>query len=209
MKITWLGHSCFKIEKDGYTIITDPYEDGSVPGLGNVRGFTNKVLKSHDHHDHNAAYNLRTVRAEAEPPIITMIDTFHDDVKGAKRGKNRIHIMEFEDEKIAHFGDLGCDLTPEEEEQLKRLDVVMIPVGGYYTIDGKQAADIIKRINPKIVIPMHFKDENAGFGYDVISTVDEFVNECGRKLITPGDTLDTKECEDGTVAVLVPKLINK
>ncbi len=209
MKITWIGHSCFKIEKDGFTIITDPYEDASVPGLENIREFANMVLKSHDHHDHNAAYNVKVVRCDAPAPKVTVIDTYHDDVKGAKRGKNRIHIIEFEGEKAAHFGDIGCDITPYEEEQLKGLDIVMIPVGGYYTIDAKKALDIINRINPKIVIPMHFRDDKEGFGFDVISTADEFVKESGRKLLTPGCMLDTSECEEDIVAVLVPKMLKK
>ena len=177
MTITWIGHSCFKIESNGFTLILDPYEDGYVPGLKPLRETADMVLCSHDHGDHNAKDLVEIKEGKNCPFTITTIDTFHDEVQGAKRGPDKIHIIDDGNVRIAHLGDLGCELEDEQIQQLKDLDVCMIPVGGYYTIDGKQAAELVHLIQPKIVIPMHYRNDKAGFGFDVISTVEDFA-EC-------------------------------
>lgn len=178
MKITWIGHSCFKIEKDDYAIIIDPYADGSVPGYSPIREKADMVLCTHEHADHNFRDGVELIERTGIPfniPFnIEVIDTYHDEVRGAKRGPNKIYIIDDGETRVAHFGDLGCDLTPDQIEKLQNLDAAMIPVGGFFTIDAKQAAALVSVLNPKTVIPMHYRSDAEYFGYDVIGTVAEF-----------------------------------
>ena len=134
MKLTWLGHSCFKMESNGYTVILDPYEDDYVPGLAPVRETADAVFCSHEHSDHNGRETV-TLKQDGvlSPFTITEIHTWHDDARGTKRGSNCIRIFDDGTYRVAHLGDLGCELEPEQIEQLKGLDAVMIPVGGFYT----------------------------------------------------------------------------
>lgn len=196
MKITYLGHSCFKIETKGVTIVTDPYEPGSVPGLKPLEGIAaDIVLPSHEHGDHHGVgcIELKADSEAKEAVTITHIDTWHDEVKGAKRGPNRISIIDDGEFKIAHLGDLGCELEPEQKEMLKLIDCIMTPVGGFFTIDAQQAAALIKEVDPKIVIPMHFRNDEKHFGYDVIGPVDDFVKAMGNAVFT-----ETSAVELGT-----------
>ena len=208
-KITWIGHSCFKIEADGFAIVTDPYEDGSVPGLGPVREQANLVLASHEHFDHNARQLVKVEETADCPFRITEIATWHDEVQGAKRGPNTIYIMETEGFKIAHLGDLGCDLDEEQIGQLKGLDVCLIPVGGFFTIDGLQAAELIKKIRPKAAVPMHYRDGAAGFGFDAISEVDVFAGQFDSVCRLPGSVLDPDDLPDAQVVILRPQNAEK
>mgnify|MGYP000878371737 CR=1 FL=1 len=158
MKLTWLGHSCFKMESNGYTIILDPYEDGYVPGLAPVRETADAVFCSHEHSDHNGRETV-TLKQDGvlSPFTITEIHTWHDDARGTKRGSNCIRIFNDGTYHVAHLGDLGCELESEQIEALKGLDAVMIPVGGFYTIDAKQAKALIDQIQPRVTLPMHYR----------------------------------------------------
>lgn len=170
MKIIWHGHSCFEITgKDG-TIVFDPYQANSVPGLNPLKLKANLVLCSHEHEDHNARNCVETTAKDFK---VTCIETYHDHHQGSRRGKNTVHIVEFEDMKIVHMGDIGCMM--DDVSKLKNCDVLMIPIGGYYTIDTKEALKYIERIQPRIVIPMHYRSHE--FGYDVLSTNEEFIQE--------------------------------
>ncbi len=204
MKITWIGHSCFKIEKDGFTVITDPYEDDNVPGYKPLREEANLVICSHDHGDHNARDLVKVEEGKENPFTITYIDTWHDEVQGAKRGPSRIYILDDGENKIAHMGDIGCDLTLEQMDQLRDLDCMLIPVGGFFTIDGLQAAALVKELNPRIAIPMHYRDAEKGFGYPDTDTVDEFVNTVGDVYFSSGSELETTEPQPAQVIVLTP-----
>lgn len=192
--IKWHGHSCFSVTADNYTIVLDPFADGSVPGIGNIRPEANAVLCSHGHSDHGCT-EVVTVTEKANSPFhILKIDTYHDDAQGTKRGENRIHILKADGIRIVHLGDLGCMLTPEQTELLKKADVLMIPVGGFYTIDAAQAREIVSILDPKIVIPMHYRSDT--FGYPVIGRLEEFTNYYNNIVNYTGDTLvidkDTK-----------------
>ena len=173
-KITlkWHGHSCFSVTADDYTIVLDPFADGSVPGLPNLELHANCVLCSHQHSDHGCTDVVTVTEQENSPFRILKIDTFHDDEQGAKRGPNRIHILEVYGMRIVHFGDLGCMLTSEQIDLLKKADVLMIPVGGFYTIDADQAKEIVSVLGPNVVIPMHYRSDS--FGYPVIGRLEEF-----------------------------------
>lgn len=205
MTITWIGHSCFRIEQDGYVIITDPYEDGSVPGLKPLREEADMVLCSHEHGDHNARKLVEIIQGRTCPFRISKIETWHDDVKGAKRGPNLIHIMEADGMKVVHFGDLGCALEKDQIDALKGADICLIPVGGFFTIDGKQAAALIKEIGPKAVIPMHYRDDQAGFGFSVIDTVDTFASQMEHVCRLEESTVDAEALPGGQVIILRPR----
>ena len=205
MKITWIGHACFKIESNGYTLILDPYEDGYVPGLKPLRETADLVLCSHEHGDHNARDLVEITEGKSCPFSITTIDTFHDEVQGAKRGPDTIHIIDDGSFRIAHLGDLGCELEDEQIRQLKNLDVCMIPVGGHYTIDGKQAAELVHQIQPGVVIPMHYRDDEAGFGFDVISTVEDFADRMDSVVRLDQSTISADDLPDAQVLILSPR----
>ena len=177
MKITWIGHSCFRVETKDWSLVLDPYADGSVPGYRPVRERANQVLCSHEHGDHNARSCVTVVPpAEGAVPLqVTDLPSYHDDVKGAKRGPNTIRLISDGVHRIAHLGDLGCEPEPEQMEALTGLDLLMIPVGGFFTIDAAQAAGLVRELKPKRVIPMHYR--SAEGGYDVISTVEPFLRE--------------------------------
>lgn len=190
MKITWLGHSCFKIESKGCSVVLDPYQDGKVPGYTPVRETADQVLCSHGHGDHCGVECVTLRQGGTSPFTVETIDTWHDDQQGALRGTDTIHILDDGQCRIAHLGDLGCELTAEQKEKLKGLTALLIPVGGYYTIDAAQANKLAGELAPTVVIPMHYRGE--GFGYDVIGTLDAFtalrsdVKEYGSELeLTP------------------------
>ncbi len=187
IQITWLGHSCFLVKSHGFSVVVDPYEDGSVPGLPPLRVEADEVLCSHDHHDHGARETVTLRSGQSSPFRIETMDTWHDDKQGALRGPNRIHILDDGEFRIAHLGDLGCRLTDLEGKKLKDLDVLLIPVGGYYTIDAVQAHELAERLSPRILIPMHYRGE--GFGYDSLGTLEEFTGLRKDKRVYDGPTL--------------------
>ena len=176
LTLTWIGHSCFKLDRGDYTVVFDPYEDGYVPGCPLVRESADLVLCSHDHKDHGASHLVKRIEGRKNPFQIQVIHTWHDDQKGALRGRNQIHILDDGTFRMAHMGDLGCKLTVEEMKQLRGLDLMLIPVGGYYTIDAKQAKALVEQVKPRIVVPMHYRGE--GFGYDVLGTVKDYTDLC-------------------------------
>ncbi len=195
MQITWLGHSCFRIVENDYTIILDPYAPGSVPGLLPLNESAHLVLCSHEHADHHGTDSIHMLPADRENPFsISRIPTWHDEVKGKKRGKNDILILHKSDKTVVHLGDLGTTLTPEELNLVRGCDVLMIPVGGYFTIDAETAARLVKEIAPAVTIPMHYHSEK--FGYDVLSSVDDF-------------TALLPDCETLNASTLDPDIVRK
>lgn len=203
MKITWLGHSCFKIESQGYQIVLDPYQEGRVPGYKPIRERADQVLCSHGHGDH-CAVECVTLRSGTHSPFsVETIDTWHDGEQGALRGANTIHILNDGQCRIAHLGDLGCALTLEQERKLSELDALLIPVGGHYTIDAAQARRIVDQLAPRVVIPMHYR--GTGFGYDVIGTLDQFAGLCGDIVTYPSSELELTPQTQKQTAILQPK----
>ncbi len=171
MKIQWHGHSCFSVEAEGYTVVFDPYEDNNVPGLAPLRLTADAVYCSHEHNDHNAR-DLVTLSGRDCALQIDTIPTFHDDALGEKRGKNTIHILSVDGMRIAHMGDLGHIPGPKHMMMLQGLDAMLIPVGGYYTIDAATAQEIVSLVSPRVVIPMHYR--LGKMGYDVIGELSHF-----------------------------------
>ena len=134
-----------------------------------------------------------------------MKKTCHDEAQGAKRGPDTIHIIDDGNIRIAHLGDLGCELEEEQIDQLKKLDVCLIPVGGYYTIDGKQAAELVHLIQPKTIIPMHYRDDKAGFGFDVISIVEDFAECMDSVTRLDQSSIFVDDLPDAQVVILSPR----
>ena len=174
VKIKYVGHACFKLTYHGTEIVLDPYEDGFVEEFAPVREDAHYVFCSHDHYDHNhvAAVSLHPVTA-GTPFTVDQLEIPHDDAGGSKRGMNTIRIFTFGDIKIAHMGDAGRVLTQEEAARLAGLDCILIPVGGFYTIDAKEAKFIIEQTNPRVVVPMHYRSSDRGVAD--ISTLEPFV----------------------------------
>lgn len=184
--IRWLGHAAYKISKGDYSIVLDPFAPGSVPGFRDIRETANEVLCSHGHHDHNYTEAV-TLLPETEPAFtVTKIASWHDDAQGTKRGPNTIHILEFDGVRIVHLGDLGCALTQEQAAQLKGADVVLIPVGGFYTINAKEAKAVLEQIKPKAAIPMHYRTGNTGLS--AIALLDDFLALYDSHTQLDGDT---------------------
>jgi len=174
MKIQYLGHACFKIISTGGELVIDPYKDGSVDGLAPLRETADKVICTHQHADHSGTECIE-LSGNACNLEVTEIASWHDDQQGALRGPNTMFVIEGEGLRLAHLGDLGCALDDTQKAQLANLDVLMLPVGGYFTIDARQAAAIAKELRPKYIIPMHYRGD--GFGYSVLATVDDFLAE--------------------------------
>ncbi len=184
MKITWHGQSCFKIVTKDTTIITDPFSKDI--GLKPPHYEANIVTISHDHYDHNNVSALRgepfvikgAGEYELRDIVILGINSFHDQKEGKERGPNTIYVIEAEDNmRICHLGDLGQkELTDEQIDAIGDIDILMIPVGGVYTIDSEEAANIINAIEPKIVIPMHYKIPGLNIK---LGEIDDFLKEMG------------------------------
>lgn len=209
MKVTWIGHSCFKLEEKGYTIVIDPYEADSIPGLTPVHEKANEVLKSHDHYDHNALDSVEIIEGGESPFKISTIETYHDDSQGAERGKTLIHIFETEDRKVAHLGDLGCELTDDQMAQLADIDLIMIPVGGIYTLDAAQAAQLTVDLNARWTIPMHYRSQESEFGLPELGTVYDYSLRLHDVWVNSIHTLDLNDNYAARVVVLQPQNMKK
>jgi len=184
MKIKFYGHAAFLITSDqGVNIITDPYESGAYGGqlaYGQIKDRADIVLTSHDHADHNDTKSLpgspEIVKGSGSKTVkgisIKGISTYHDPSKGSERGANTIFTFSIDGMKICHLGDLGHILSEKELAEIGAVDVLLIPVGGYFTIDPIEATRVAEQIKPKILIPMHFKTEKCGFP---IAQVEDFL----------------------------------
>ncbi len=188
MDITWLGHSCFRIKGSHATVITDPYPPTLGYSLGKVAARV--VTISHQHPGHSYVQGIsdepRVVAGPGEYEIggvlIIGIPTFHDGTGGKERGKNTAYLMEIDEVTVCHLGDIGHVLTTEQAEELDNVDVLLLPVGGVSTINATMAAEVVRQIEPKIVIPMHYKTEALTRELD---PVDRFLKEMGAKEIEP------------------------
>lgn len=171
MQITWLGHSCFQIASGGSSLVLDPYSDGAVPGLLPLNAEADAVYCSHDHRDHGARDKIRLTGRPCTLAV-QAIDCFHDEKQGALRGKNRIHIVSDGALRAAHLGDLGHIPDAATLEALHGVDALLIPVGGYYTIDAETANRLCELIAPRVVIPMHYR--LGAMGYKEIAELSAF-----------------------------------
>jgi L-ascorbate metabolism protein UlaG (beta-lactamase superfamily) len=186
--ITWLGHSCFRIRGSQAVIITDPF----TPDTGYTMGkqTASIVTVSHPHPSHSYSEGVsgdyRLVKGPGEYEIsgvlILGIATYHDSVKGQSRGKNTVYLMEIEGVAICHLGDIGHVLGDEQVEEMGNVDVLLLPVGGVSTINAAMGAEIIRKLEPKVVIPMHYKTPQTERD---LEPVDNFLKEMGLAQVEP------------------------
>ena len=198
MRITWYGHSAFLVEAgDGTRIILDPYRSGAFGGgiaYAPIDDPADAVIATHTHEDHGAvdtipggpAVYVEPTSARAGSVRITGIPVQHDPSGGSERGRNTIVVLDDSGVRLAHLGDLGHELDRSTVEQIGRVDVVMVPVGGYFTIDAAQAAQVVAALAPRVVIPMHYKTPKCGFPID---SVDGFLATQPLVETLPGSTL--------------------
>lgn len=187
MDITYFGHSSFKIKTRSASVITDPFDSKEV-GL-KFQGVEGEIVTvSHNHADHNAVAKVSSVKkivngpGEYEISGITLMGyrSFHDASKGDERGENTIYVIEAEGLRIVHLGDLGHQLSDVLIDEIGDVDILMIPVGGFFTIGPKEATEIINKIGSRFVIPMHYKATgmNPILG-DKLLPVEDFLKESG------------------------------
>jgi L-ascorbate metabolism protein UlaG (beta-lactamase superfamily) len=214
MNIQYYGHSCFKITTkpagratEDVTMFFDPF-DKSV-GLRPPQGQADIVFVTHQHPDHNNVEALKgnpiIIDTPGEYSIkginVTGMDSFHDTENGAERGHNTIFLLESEDLKLCFLGDLGTDLTAQQIEEIEA-DVLFIPVGGTYTIDGKKAAELARKIEPKIIIPMHYKMKDSSAKIDDEKKFCSEMGNCSKNNVSKIN-LKKKDIEDKTMEVIV------
>ena len=177
MKITWLGHSCFLLEDSkGIKLLTDPFD--ATLGYEIYRGNPNIVTISHQHFDHNYVEELvgnykiiNEVGTYASYDIpIKGTPSYHDKHKGSKRGDNIMFTFTMDGYSLCHLGDLGHTLSSDDLCAIGTVDILFVPVGGNYTINGKEASQVTKKINPKIVIPMHYKTSQVSLPLDGVES---------------------------------------
>ena len=167
MLLQHIGHAEFLITlESGFRIVTDPFDASvgyPVPSLE-----ADGILVSHHHHDHDAVENIAGhpqvidyagLHTFAPDVKVTGILADHDDAGGAKRGKTLLFLLEAEGLRVVHLGDLGCLLDADQLEALGQADILLLPVGGFYTIDARTARDVAEQLDPRIIIPMHYRTE--------------------------------------------------
>lgn len=190
--ITWYGQACFKIKGKNASVVIDPY-DSQFTGLKAPKLDANVVCVTHDHKDHNEVGKVGGVNDQKPFAIygpgeyeisginVAGVASFHDDKDGAERGKNTIYQISIDEITIVHLGDLGQKkLSQDQIETLSGCDVLLIPVGGVFTIEAKDTPDIIASLEPKIVVPMHYKVEGLKFE---LASVGEFLKQMGKENI--------------------------
>lgn len=189
MKIKWLGHAAFLITSDsGTRIITDPYETSEGLKYGEITESADIVTVSHDHGDHSnvAAVkgNPQVVRDTTEVKGINIkaIPTAHDDKGGSERGKNTIFCLQVDGVRVVHLGDLGHLLTDNQVVEVGKVHVLLVPVGGHFTIDARAAGEVCDQVRTRVIIPMHYKNDKCVFP---IGGVDEFIK--GKTNVTQVD----------------------
>ncbi len=191
MEITWLGLSCFRLRGREGVVVTDPFDKSVGYSLGRVTADVVTVSHGHPHHDNVAGVSAN----DGEPRlldgpgeydvkgiVISGLRTYHDGEGGKARGKNTAFLIEMEDVVVCHLGDLGHVLTAQQVEAMSDVDVLLVPVGGYTTINAAQAAEVISLIEPKIVVPMHYRTPG---GPADLEPVDRFLRQMGSPSVEP------------------------
>lgn len=216
MKLEWLGHSSFRLtESTGVSIITDPF-NGSQVGIPYPEVVGDFITVSHKHYDHDCVKNVQNA-----DKVLDMVGTFecsgvhiygvmsyHDDKKGALRGKNIVYKYRMDGVELCHLGDIGEELSPMLAELIGSINVLMIPIGGVYTIDAKQAKEYVDFLMPDVVIPMHYKLD----GYKMeIGELDEFLDLFEPDAIEYADTteleFDRTDFDGERTRIIIPKRV--
>lgn len=210
MDITWYGQSCFRVKGKKATVVIDPF-DPKATGLPLSKMSADIVLVTHQHPDHNnRAIVVKEapflIQAPGEYEVngvdVVGVATYHDDEKGAKFGKNVVYNVTLDGISLVHLGDLGHLIDEETKERIGRVDILMVPVGGTYTIDAGEAVKVVDMLEPLLIIPMHYKLDHLA--YDLLP-VDDFMRLAGKASLRVSDKftiqLDTFP-EDQTILLM-------
>ena len=214
ISIKWYGHSSFGIsDSKGMQIVTDPYGEGL--GYTFPKVSTNILTVSHQHFDHNNVKALQKYehyiknlgKFSFNNIAVKGIASFHDEKNGSLRGPNTIYTYKIDNIRICNLGDLGHLLTKKEKAAIGKVDVLLIPVGGFYTIDAQTAAKVVEQLDPKIVIPMHYKTEVLPESFGAVTGVDTFISAMKGWKVEKSDVLkinkaDLSKSKEKTIAVL-------
>ena len=180
VRIIWHGHACFEIVGENVNIVIDPH-DGSSIGMPPPKAKGDIILVTHDHFDHNAVNVVKKpdsividsiVEKEIKGVKISTVEDYHDPQMGRQRGRVRIYKLTIEDTTIVHVGDLGRIPDEDKINWMKNVDIFLVPVGGTFTLGGSEAATLVKKVTPKVTIPMHYKVPGSRLP---ISGVDSFL----------------------------------
>ncbi|MBR6951442.1 MAG: MBL fold metallo-hydrolase [Oscillospiraceae bacterium] len=208
MKLIWHGHACFQIEEDGWSVVCDPYAPGYVPGLRELSVTADDVFCSHGHDDHNYVQAVTLNGTGDRRFSVTAVDCWHDDAGGALRGPNRIHVFDLPSGlRAVHLGDLGHRLSEEQAAAIGTPDVLMIPVGGFFTIGPEDARAVCDQLKPRVIVPMHFRGRS--FGFDVIGPAEDFTALFPAERVFRPDSCELEVGPDSPsgVFVLTPRLL--
>jgi len=212
LDVTWLGHGCFRLRGRGAAVVTDPYPPAI--GLKLARMDAEVVTISHEHDNHNFTQVVRDGAYEIRGPgeyevagvSVIGIPTYHDAEKGAKHGRNTVYLIEIDDVRVCHLGDLGHKLDDAESEAVASPDVLLVPVGGRATMTAAQAAEVVRQLEPRYVVPMHYAISGLKLELDPI---DRFLKEMGVTSAEPQPKLAVQKSSgaeyDTKVVVLEPK----
>jgi L-ascorbate metabolism protein UlaG (beta-lactamase superfamily) len=213
MDVVSLGHSSFKISNKSSVLVTDPFDPAMVGLKFPKVEKANVVTISHDHNDHNNVSVLPSdvfvINGPGEYEVggvmVTGVSTFHDEEKGAARGKNTVYVITVDDLRICHLGDLGHKLTDDQMARIGQVDVLLVPVGGHYTINSTKACEVVAQLEPSVIIPMHYNRSGLDpktFGE--LDGVEKFLKEMGVGSVTPVAKYSTsKEKLPESMAIVV------
>lgn len=196
MKLTWLGHACFAVESAGYRIILDPYNMDVYPPL---HTFGNEALCSHGHADHSYVQAVALTDGGKSPFTVEAVPTFHDEQGGALRGQNLMHILRAEGLTVVHCGDLGHFPTETQLAAISGADALLIPVGGYYTIDAATAKRVADAAGARVIVPMHYRHEP--YGLRPVGTLEQFTQLYGDVRYLDGNSFELTAAEPAGVVV--------
>ena len=211
MDVTWLGHGCFRLRGRNAAVVTDPFPPSIGIKIGKLDAQV--VTVSHDHENHayfaavpNARYRINGP-GEYEVAGVGVIgfDTYHDAQHGEVHGRNTVYLIELDDVRVCHVGDLGHRLDDDQLESLGNVDVLMVPVGGRTTMTAVQAAEVVRQVEPRVVVPMHFAI--PGLKID-LEPVDRFLKEMGLTSAEPQTKLSIQAASgesETKVVVLEPR----
>ena len=209
-KLTYLGHASFLIESSWYKIVLDPYGKSSVPFMEFPKKSVpevDAVFCSHNHLDH-AATNLvkvKLMKPVVLKPVLSLVP--HDHHEGHKRGLNTIRMFDVDGIKVVHLGDIGCIPKPNLLEPFKKCDILLAPINGHFTIDSNELVEIVKMIEPRIVIPMHYFMKEYNSGYPDKDAIREFEKLFPNHQYLETPVLDLQEYKDYTGALIFKKYV--
>lgn len=202
MKLTWNGHSCFTFDTDEGVVVFDPYEPDYVPGLHLPALAGDTVLCSHGHNDHCWPQGVLNTR-RLPGYTVEAVDTFHDGECGGLRGMNKVHIIDVHGFRLAHLGDLGHVLTDAQVQAMGVIHALLVPIGGYYTIDALQAKQVCDLLQPRMIFPMHYRKGDMGF--DLIAEPEGFLKMFDAVTVIDGHTAELTDDLKGVVMFAYPR----